>query len=67
MAKDAVGFEQARLHEDKLRLPAAPPEKGGHLLLPRAVAHDLAGAEVDDALRAEHIRRQNVLNGALII
>ena len=67
LAQDAVGLEQTCLQKNKLRLPAAPPEKGGHLLLPRAVPHDLAGTEVDDALRAEHIRRQNVLNGALVI
>ena len=67
LAQNTVSLEETCLQKNKLRLPAAPPEKGGHFLLPRAIPHDLTGAEVDDALWAEHIRRQNVFNGALVV
>ena len=67
LPQDAVGLEPAGLHEDQLRLPAPPPEKGGQSLLPGAVLGDLTGAEVDDAPGAEHIRRQNILDGTFVI
>lgn len=60
-------LEPAGLHEDQLRFPAPPLEEGGQGLLPGAVLGNLTGAEVDDALRTEHIRRQNIFNGSLII
>ena len=67
LPQDAVSLEPAGLHEDQFRLPAPPPEEGGQRLLPGAVLGDLTGAEVDDAPGAEHIRRQNILDGSFII
>ena len=67
LPQDAVRLEPAGLHEDQLRFPAPPLEEGGQGLLPGAVLGNLTGAEVDDALRTEHIRRQNIFNGSLII
>ena len=67
LPQDAVCLEETGLHEDQLRLPAPPPEKGGQSLLPGAVLGDLTGAEVDDAPGAEHIRCQNIFDGTLVI
>ena len=67
LSQDAVSLEPAGLHEDQLRLPAPPPEKGGQSLLPGAILGDFTGAEVDDAPGAEHIRCQNILNGTFVI
>ena len=67
LPQDTIRLEQARLHKDKLRLPAAAPEKCRQRLLPAAIPDDLAGAEIDDAPGAEHIRRQYILNGTLVV
>lgn len=67
LPQDAVCLEEAGLHKNQLRLPAPPPEKRGQRLLPGAVLGDLTGAEVDDAPGAEHIRRQNILDGSFIV
>lgn len=42
-------------------------KKAARVSCPGAVLGNLTGAEVDDALRTEHIRRQNIFNGSLII